>query len=123
MSNADRLAWLFLLPLFAFAAAFFLLPMVYLVLVAGKGPNGAGEYLAILTNPRHLRTLMATLALSAGVTVATLVVGAIVALFLSRTTFFGRSLLVSLLTLPLAFPGVVVGFMIKIGRASCRERV
>lgn len=112
MRSADRLAVLFLAPLFAFAAAFFVLPMAELVLVAGSGPNGAAEYLAILANPRHARTLAATLALSAGVTLATLALGAVVGLFLARTRFPGRALLVSALTLPLAFPGVVVGFMI-----------
>ena len=112
MHSADRLAFVFLMPLLAFAAAFFVLPLAQLVLVAGSGPNGAAEYLAILTNPRHFRTLVSTLALSAGVTLATLALGTVVALFLSRTRFFGRALLVSLLTLPLAFPGVVVGFMI-----------
>lgn len=112
MSGADRLARLCLLPLLLFAAAFFVLPMARLVLVAGQGPDGAREYLTILTNPRHLRTLLATLVLSAGVTAATLALGTVAALFLARTTFIGRRLLVSLLTLPLAFPGVVVGFMI-----------
>ncbi|MGR7994211.1 ABC transporter permease [Xanthobacter sp. ZOL 2024] len=112
MTSADRLARLFLLPLFLFVAAFFVLPLVRLVAVAGGGPNGATEYLAILTNPRHLQTLISTLLLSAAVTFATLAIGTVVALFLARNSFPGRALLVSLLTLPLAFPGVVVGFMI-----------
>ena len=71
MHSADRLARLFLLPLFLFVAAFFLLPMVRLIGVAGSGPNGMAEYVAILTNPRHFATLVATLALSAAVTAAT----------------------------------------------------
>ncbi|MFG1204007.1 ABC transporter permease [Xanthobacter aminoxidans] len=112
MHSADRLARLFLLPLFLFVAAFFLLPMVRLVGVAGSGPNGMAEYFAILTNPRHFATLVATLVLSAAVTAATLAIGTVVALFLARNRFWGRPLLVSCLTLPLAFPGVVVGFMV-----------
>ncbi len=112
MSSADRLARLLLLPLLLFAAAFFVLPLARLVAVAGSGPGGVGEYLAILTNPRHFQTLIATLLLSAGVTLATLALGTVVALFLARNRFPGRALLVSLMTLPLAFPGVVVGFMI-----------
>ena len=35
-----------------------------------------------------------------------------VGVFLQRHEFRGRSLLVALLTLPLAFPGVVIGFMV-----------
>ncbi len=62
MNSADRLARLLLLPLGAFVLAFFLLPLVRVVLVAGQGPNGAAEYLAVLTNPRHLTTLLSTLA-------------------------------------------------------------
>ncbi len=84
MPSADRLARLFLLPLAMFVLAFFLLPLVRLVLVAGQGPNGAWEYLVILTNPRHLATLGATLVLSATVTLATLAIGVVVALFLGR---------------------------------------
>eukprot|EP01031_Cornospumella_fuschlensis_P015716 gene15716-19200_t len=112
MPSADRLARLFLLPLGVFVLAFFLLPLVRLVLVAGQGPNGAWEYLSILTNARHLGTLLATLTLSITVTLATLAIGVVVALFLGRNRFPGRVVLISLLTLPLAFPGVVVGFMV-----------
>ncbi|WP_341991825.1 ABC transporter permease [Azorhizobium sp. AG788] len=112
MNSADRLARLFLLPLGVFVLAFFLLPLVRLVLVAGQGPNGAWEYLSILTNARHLGTLVATLVLSIAVTLATLAIGVVVALFLGRNRFPGRVVLISLLTLPLAFPGVVVGFMV-----------
>ena len=36
----------------------------------------------------------------------------IAGLFLQRHRFPGRAVLVALLTFPLAFPGVVVGFMI-----------
>lgn len=112
MNSADRLANILLLPLGVFVLAFFLLPLVRVVAVAGEGPNGIAEYLVILTNPRHFATLIATLTLSAGVTLATLAIGTVVALFLARNRFFGRPFLVSMLTLPLAFPGVVVGFMI-----------
>lgn len=112
MNSADRLARLMLLPLGVFVLAFFLLPLVRVVMVAGQGPNGAAEYLLVLTNPRHLSTLVSTFVLSAGVTLATLAIGVVVALFLVRNRFPGRAFLVSMLTLPLAFPGVVVGFMI-----------
>jgi len=41
-----------------------------------------------------------------------LVIGGISGVFLARQQFFGRSALVALLTFPLAFPGVVVGFLV-----------
>jgi putative spermidine/putrescine transport system permease protein len=50
--------------------------------------------------------------LSAAVTAATLVIAGIAGVFLERSRFLGREALLSMLTLPLAFPGVVVGFMV-----------
>src|SRR6185503_13356155 len=45
-------------------------------------------------------------------TIVTLVLALVSGLFLQRNRFPGRSVLISLMTLPLAFPGVVVGFMV-----------
>jgi putative spermidine/putrescine transport system permease protein len=101
-----------LAPAAAVFTAFWLLPMARLAGVAGSGPLGLGAYAAIITNPRYLRSLIATLLLSAAVTAAALVVSGIAGLFLARNRFAGRSLLLAMLTLPLAFPGVVVGFMV-----------
>src|SRR5262249_43475173 len=53
-----------------------------------------------------------TVLLSAATTAATLVIATITGLFLQRQRFPGRAILVAMLTFPLAFPGVVVGFMI-----------
>ncbi len=50
--------------------------------------------------------------LSAAVALVSVALAAIVGAFLARARFPGRRLLVALLTLPLAFPGVVVGFMV-----------
>ena len=112
MSNTDALARAMLAPLLAFVGAFFLFPLVGLLIVASGGPNGVAEYAVVLTNPRYFATLMATLALSVAVTVTTLAIGIVVALFLGRNRFPGRSVLIAMLTFPLAFPGVVVGFLI-----------
>ncbi|MCL6639970.1 MAG: ABC transporter permease, partial [Candidatus Rokubacteria bacterium] len=62
--------------------------------------------------PRYLRSLLSTLVLSATVTLTTLVVSSVAGVFLQRHAFPGRRLLVAMLTFPLAFPGVVVGFMV-----------
>jgi putative spermidine/putrescine transport system permease protein len=93
-------------------AAFFVLPMAKLVLVGASGPRGVAAYLAILTEPRYRATLVNTVLLAAATTVATLLVASVAGLFLQRNRFPGRSTLVAMLTFPLAFPGVVVGFMI-----------
>jgi putative spermidine/putrescine transport system permease protein len=99
-------------PATAVFAAFWLLPMARLAAVAASGPLGLAAYAAILTNPRYLHSLVATLALAASVTAATLAVATVAGLFLARHRFAGRSVLVPVLTFPLAFPGVVVGFMV-----------
>jgi putative spermidine/putrescine transport system permease protein len=107
-----RRALLLAVPALAVFAAFWLLPMARLVHVGASGPEGARAYLAVVTNPRYFRSLLSTVGLSAGVTVATLAISLVAGMFLQRNRFPGRGLLVSLLTLPLAFPGVVVGFMV-----------
>ncbi len=101
-----------LAPLLIVAAAFFVLPLARLVVVGASGPDGAAAYLAILTEPRYRESLVATVILAVATTVATLITATIVGLFVQRHDFPGRSVLVALLTFPLALPGVVVGFMI-----------
>src|SRR6185437_7461550 len=104
--------WLCLLPLAVVTAAFFLLPMARLVVVGAGGPQGLAGYLAILTEPRYRSTLINTVVLSAATTMVTLVVATIAGMFLQRHRFPGRTVLIAMLTFPLAFPGVVVGFLI-----------
>ncbi len=113
MAQRDRrYLILFMLPAVALFAAFFLLPMSRLVAVGGGGPSGVATYGAILTEPRYFRSLISTVLLSVLVTAATLVIAGIAGVFLQRNSFPGRSALVAMLTFPLAFPGVVVGFMV-----------
>jgi putative spermidine/putrescine transport system permease protein len=104
--------WLCLLPLAVVTTAFFLLPMARLIVVGADGPQGLAGYLAILTEPRYRATLINTVVLSAATTVVTLVVATIAGMFLQRHRFPGRTVLIAMLTFPLAFPGVVVGFLI-----------
>ncbi|HEY1393707.1 MAG TPA: ABC transporter permease subunit [Methylibium sp.] len=104
-------AWL-LLPAALFFLAFFLLPMGRLLLLGGSGGQGWSAYAAIVTDPGYRRALISTLVLAAATTAATLAIAGVAGVFLQRHRFAGRSALVSMLTLPLAFPGVVVGFMV-----------
>jgi putative spermidine/putrescine transport system permease protein len=98
-------------PALAIFAAFWLLPMARLVQVGGS-KEGLAAYFAVVTNANYFRSLVSTVALSASVTVSTLALALVAGLFLQRNRFPGRGLLISLMTLPLAFPGVVVGFMV-----------
>jgi putative spermidine/putrescine transport system permease protein len=93
-------------------AAFFLLPLVQLFIIGAGGKDGVAAYGKIITDQRYVTSLLVTVALSASVTFATLVIAGISGVFLTRHRFLGRALVTSLLTLPLAFPGVVVGFMV-----------
>lgn len=99
-------------PALAIFTAFFLFPVARLAVTSALGPSGFGIYLLALTTPRYLEAMLYTILLSAGVTLVTLIISGISGVFLTRNDFWGKSILVSMLTFPLAFPGVVVGFMI-----------
>lgn len=107
-----RFDFLLLLPLGIFALAFLALPLAHLALAAGGGERGGAAFLAILTEPRYRNSLLATLLLALVTTFATLVVATIAAQTLANRHFGGRALLLSLLAFPLAFPGVVVAFLV-----------
>lgn len=109
--SARRLA-LLLLPAAVFFAAFFLLPMLRLFFIGGDGKLGWAAYLAILTDAHYFRALGMTLGVAVVTTALTLAISGISGVFLQRHRFPGKALLVSAMTLPLAFPGVVVGFMV-----------
>lgn len=110
----DDYLWLALLlaPALVLFVAFFLLPMGRLFLIGGSGALGWGAYLAAITDPHYFQSLLATILLSVAVTLVTLVISGVAGVFLQRNRFRGRALLTAMLTLPLAFPGVVIGFMV-----------
>ena len=100
------------LPVLIVILAFFLLPMAKLAVIAGSGDSGMSAYLEVFTKKRYFESLVSTTLLAGFTTIVTLAISTIAGLFLQRNRFLGRDLLVSLLTFPLAFPGVVVGFMV-----------
>lgn len=100
-----------LAPAVALFCAFWLLPMAALLRVSGS-EGLIATYTAALTTPRYLGSLFSTVVLSAAVTLATLVLSTIAGLFLVRQNVPGKRLITAMLTFPLAFPGVVVGFMV-----------
>ncbi len=125
-SRGARFDLIALSPLVVFAAAFLLLPLARLIVVAGSGPTGASAYVSALAEPRYRGALFNTLAVATATTLLTLALATVAAQFLAARRFAGRDALIAALTLPLAFPGVVVGFMVillggrlgLIGRAS-----
>jgi putative spermidine/putrescine transport system permease protein len=108
----NRNLLLMVAPAIIVGAAFFLLPLARLAVVGATGKLGLSAYAAVVTNPQYFGALVSTVLLSVSVTVATLAIAGIAGVFLERNRFFGREALLSMLTLPLAFPGVVVGFMV-----------
>ncbi|KAF1032835.1 MAG: putative 2-aminoethylphosphonate transport system permease protein PhnU [Pseudomonas sp.] len=109
---AKHASWA-LAPAFAVLLAFWLLPLGHLVLLGGESRDGNDSgYWQVLGSGLYLGSLVQTCVLAVVVTVAALLVGGISGVFLARQQFFGRPTLVALLTFPLAFPGVVVGFLV-----------
>ena len=97
-------------PAVVFFSAFWLLPVAQLLVLPSQ--KGWESYFAVLSNARYLQSLLNTLGLSLAVTLLTLLLGSLVGITLARARFAGRKLLLSLLTLPLSFPGVIIGFFI-----------
>ena len=112
MSARSNRPVLLILPVLIITCAFFLIPMGKLLLVSLSGEDGVMSYWHTLTDQRYLGSLLETLLLSIATTLTTLAIALVVGLFLARNRFPGQSVLVSLLTFPLAFPGVVVGFLV-----------
>ncbi len=111
--KTDR-AWLLglMLPVAVVFLVFFVIPLAQLLLIGSSGAMGWSAYTAAFTEPRYLRSMVSTVALSGVVTLATLVISSVAGVFLARHEFTGRQVLTAMLTLPLAFPGVVIGFMV-----------
>ena len=108
--RGTQIRLLCMLPAAVFFFAFWLLPIA--VLVALPAEKGWETYFLVLTNGRYLQSLLNTLGLSLVTTLVTLILGASVGICLARRRFAGRQVLISLLTAPLAFPGVIVGFFV-----------
>ncbi|MEP4431470.1 MAG: ABC transporter permease [Hyphomicrobiales bacterium] len=100
------------IPLAIFSLAFLALPLVRLFFASVDSERGFAIYADILSNPRYMESLLDTILVSAAVTVAAVAIATTAALFLTNYRFAGRNLLIATLTFPLAFPGVVIGFLI-----------
>jgi putative spermidine/putrescine transport system permease protein len=107
---------LFIIPTAVLFTLFFVIPLVLLALVSIRSGGGLSlaNYSQIITNPYYARSLFNSLWLSLAVTAVTLIIAGVIAFFLARTEFKGKSLYMTLITFPVSLPGVVVGFMIII---------
>lgn len=101
-----------LAPVTVFFIAFWILPVVRLIALPAQ--KGWQTYFLVLTDSRYMWSMINTVLLSLATTLVTLVVGGAVGVYLARRRFAGRHVLLSLLTAPLAFPGVIVGFFINL---------
>ncbi|MGH8814040.1 MAG: ABC transporter permease [Advenella sp.] len=99
-----------LAPVIVFFIAFWILPVVRLIALPAQ--QGWQTYFLVLTDSRYMWSMINTVLLSLATTLVTLVVGGAVGVYLARRRFAGRQVLLSLLTAPLAFPGVIIGFFI-----------
>lgn len=115
MKNKKYL-WFLIAPAAAFFCAFWLLPIIQLFFI-GAGPDkatGQMSYLVAVTSPQYLKSLWNTVWVSVLTSILAIVLAGTSAFFLARHRFFGRSVLIAILTFPLAFPGVVIGFFVII---------
>ncbi|WP_235186729.1 iron ABC transporter permease [Serratia sp. DD3] len=103
-----------LTPVVIFFCTFWLLPFSYLIALGMTADRSTGmnAYWTVLTHPQYLNSLKVTVMLSLAVSLVAVTIAAISGCFLARNRFAGRSLLLAILTFPLAFPGVVVGFLV-----------
>ncbi|MGD0974210.1 MAG: ABC transporter permease [Candidatus Korobacteraceae bacterium] len=114
---ADKL-WVsgLLLPAILTVAYYFIYPMLVLGLTSLHSEAGPSivHYTDILTKPRYRESLFDTIFLSVAVTLVTLAISTLLSMVLVRWEFPLKKLYQALITFPLSFPGVVVGFMIII---------
>ncbi|WP_172118220.1 ABC transporter permease [Halomonas hibernica] len=103
-----------LAPALAVFFAFWLLPFSRLILMGAEADRSSGisAYLTILTHRQYLISLVTTVTISFTVSLVAVGIAGIAGFFLARHRFIGKSVLVAILTFPLAFPGVVVGFLV-----------
>lgn len=88
------------------------MPLARLFAVGASGPSGYAAYIQVLGDLRYLTSLLSSVLLAGSVTLVSLFLSAVCGVYLSRARFAAKPFLTAVLTLPLAFPGVVVGFLV-----------
>ena len=110
----SMIAMFALMPALVIFCAFWLLPFSRLIVMGAEADRSSGisAYLTILTHRQYLISLVTTVGISLVVSITAVAIASIAGFFLARQRFFGKAVLVAILTFPLAFPGVVVGFLV-----------
>ncbi len=114
------------LPLGAFVGFFLLAPLVFLGLTSlgfeeqGIAGISLAYYLSILHDPGYRGALVNSVLLSGCVSFIALVLSFVPAWMLARKEFWGKRVLRMILTLPMSFSGVIIGFLaiIMLGRVG-----
>lgn len=107
----------FLTPIVVIFSFFFLYPLLILVLTSLRNEEGAltlHNYIQMITDTYYSTALINSVLLSLGATISSLILAGVLAFFLARHEFKGKTIYFTLLTFPMSLPGVVVGFMIII---------
>jgi len=102
----------FVLPLILLSLFFLLLPVAYVVsrsLIDENGSIGLSNYLGIL-QPVYIRAIQSSLYVATVTSMISLFIGSILAYFLSKFSAFYRELALSIIALPLMYPGLVIAF-------------
>jgi putative spermidine/putrescine transport system permease protein len=111
-----------LLPAGAFLLLVFWIPATKLVgsAAGGSASNLLNQLALVWTQPHTRRALVNGLGLSLGVSTVAILLCLAPAHLMARTRFRGRALVRILLSLPLAFSGVIVGFLaiVMLGRVG-----
>ncbi|WP_455204423.1 ABC transporter permease [Kaarinaea lacus] len=115
------------MPLFLVVALLLLWPMLLLLLKSVQVQQGwgLGHYLDIFTVTRYQRALVSSLSLGALVALVSTLLCLAPAWLFVRYDFFGKRLVRAVLSLPMSFSGVIVGFLmvIQFGRAGIVPRM
>lgn len=111
------------LPAFAFLAVFFLGPLTINIIESFRTPDsafGVHQYVRALGDAYYIEVLLKTLALSAGVTLLSLLTGYPLALAIAQSNGLLKSFLIFLVVTPLLINVVVrtFGWMIIVGRSG-----
>jgi putative spermidine/putrescine transport system permease protein len=122
MAHSDRRSVTGLLPAAAFLALAFVVPAAVLVRSAADGsPAALARQLALVWLQPHTRRALANgVGLSFAVSAVAILLCLAPAHLMARSRFRGRGLVRVLLSLPLAFSGVIVGFLavVMLGRVG-----
>jgi len=113
-----RSKFLFSIPIILIFCFFFLYPLVVLVISSLKSESSGAltlsNYTQIVTDSYYSKAVINSILLALATTIGSLILAGVIAFFLARNNFPGKTIYFTLLTFPMSFPGVVVGFMIII---------